>query len=235
MLEGAFDAPPLAATQRRLDALARLGRREAYRLVLGEHRDALALVDIDVGRLNDLARHVQSAIAWVWNGEQASGSGFLVRRDLVVTNRHVIDDPARVVAIVGGARRAVRAVRFPVDAGIDLAVLELAEPVEAVPVRIGYGGLVELCERVIAIGFPLPEGTSFSENLLIDHGIVNRVRSRATRELELGLRLAPGMSGGPVFNGRGVSTFIRFHGGLDRSCHAIAVDALHELLPRPWS
>ena len=237
--DGAFETPPLVATQRRLDALARLGRRDDYRRVLAEQRDALSLVDIDVGRLNDLARHVQPAIAWVWNGEQASGSGFLVRRDLVVTNRHVIDDPARVVAIVGGARRTVRAVRFPIDAGIDLAVLELAEPVEAAPVRIGYGGLVEIGERVIAIGFPLPEGTSFAENLLIDHGIVNRVRSRATRELELGLRLAPGMSGGPVFNDRGevvaVSTFIRFHGGLDRSCHAIAVDALHELLPRPWS
>ena len=61
-----------------------------------------------------------------------------------------------------------------------------------------------------------------------------------TRELELGLRLAPGMSGGPVFNDRGevvaVSTFIRIHGAaLDRSSHAIAVDALHELLPRPWA
>lgn len=231
--------PPPPAIHRRLDSLARLGRRDDYRQSLAAHRERLALVDVDVARLNELARHVQPSIAWVFNGEHASGSGFLVGEGLVVTNRHVVDDGASVRANVGGVERSVKAVRFPLDAEIDLAVLELAEPVAARPLRIGYSGLVEIGERVVAIGFPLPEGSSFSENLSIDHGIVNRVRTRATRELELGVKLAPGMSGGPVFNDRGevvaVSTFIRFHGVHDRSSHAIAVDALHELLPRPWA
>ena len=58
-------------------------------------------------------------------------------------------------------------------------------------------------------------------------------------------QINPGNSGGPLFNDRGevigVSTFVRYQaaGGqqgpiVDRSSHAIAVDALHELLPRPW-
>jgi hypothetical protein len=46
------------------------------------------------------------------------------------------------------------------------------------------------------------------------------------------------MSGGPVFNDRGevvaVSTFVKIS-QLDRTSHAIGVDALHELLPRPWA
>ena len=61
----------------------------------------------------------------------------------------------------------------------------------------------------------------------------------------MGLKISPGMSGGPLFNDRGevigVSTFVRYQaaGGqqgpiVDRSSHAIAVDALHEILPRPW-
>jgi hypothetical protein len=67
------------------------------------------------------------------------------------------------------------------------------------------------------MGFPVPEGESFEENLLLDRGIVNRMRNRPDRrgrEFELGLRISPGMSRGPVFNDRGeviaVSTFVRY-------------------------
>jgi molecular chaperone DnaK len=198
---------------------------------------------------------VRAAIAWVFVSGRGTGSGFLAAPDLVVTNRHVVvegDGPAApggIVAHVAGAPRPVARVRFPPNPDIDLALLELAQPFEGRPVRVGYSGLVEIGERVLVIGFPLPEGESFEENLLLDHGIVNRIRTRPDRhgrELELGVRISPGMSGGPVFNDRGevigVSTFVRYQAGaggpqaafLDKSSHAIAVDALHELLPRPW-
>ena len=237
---------PLAVVQRRLDALARMTNRNAYREVLAEHRARLALRDLELDTLNEFGRHVSPAIAWVLAGGH-SGSGFLVARNLVVTNRHVVSElPASSLAVmVGGTRRTVVRMRFPSNAEIDLAILELTEPLDVQPVRVGYSGLVEIGERVLAIGFPLPEGDSFEENLLLDHGIVNRIRRRPDRgrELELGLRVSPGMSGGPVFNDRGevigVSTFVRYQttGGptiVDRSSHAISVDPLHELLPRPW-
>lgn len=249
---------PIQAVCRRLDTLARLGRRDVYRQVLAEQRGRLALRDLQFGQLNEFGRYVSPAIAWVFVSGRGTGSGFLAAPDLVVTNRHVITDPDRptpaesIVVQVGAAPRSVARVRFPFSAEIDLAVLELTQPLEACPVRVGYTGLVEIGERVLAIGFPLPEGDSFEDNLLLDHGIVNRIRTRPDRhgrELELGLRVSPGMSGGPVFNDRGevvaVTTFVRYQtsgGGpqpaqpafIDKSSHAIALDALHDLLPRPW-
>jgi molecular chaperone DnaK len=232
------EAPPPDAVLRRLDALARSGNRASYLEVLDAHRSDLGLPPLQLDRLNELARQVSPAIAWVFDAGAAAGTGFLVAPNLVVTSRHVVGDPARIAVQVGATQHVVAGVRFPVEADLDLAVLELAEAAVARPLRLGYTGLVEIGERVVAMGFPLPEGSSFDENLLIDHGIVNRIRARAQRrELELGLGLAPGMSGGPVFNDRGeviaISTFVRIAAGA-RSSHAIAVDALHELVPRPW-
>lgn len=244
---------PAAMVQRHLDSLARQGDRERYRAVLAEQKERLALHELHFDRLNEFGRHVRPAIAWVFAGA-GTGSGFLAAPDLVVTNRHVIfddDKPVPVASIkvqVGGANRQVVRTRLPASLGIDLAILQLASPIDSAPVRVGYSGLVEVGERVLAIGFPMPEGDSFEENLLLDHGIVNRIRTRAGhgRELELGLKLSPGMSGGPVFNDRGeviaVSTFVRYQPTrrgqqgpfLERSAHAITVDTLHELLPRPW-
>jgi molecular chaperone DnaK len=245
---------PLDVVHRHLDGLARLGRRKEYREMVADQRERLALGDLHFDRLNEFGRHVLSGIAWVVVRGLGTGSGFLAGPNLVVTNRHVVsegDQPAgldRITVHVGGAPRPVARIRLPPSSEIDLAVLELAEPLDSRPLRVGYTGLVEVGERVLAIGFPLPEGDSFEENLLLDHGIVNRIRTRPDRhgrELELGLKISPGMSGGPLFNDRGevigVSTFVRYQaaGGqqgpiVDRSSHAIAVDALHEILPRPW-
>ncbi len=247
-------AVPLSAVRRKLDGLARLTRRDEYRQAIAEHRETLALRELDFDRLNEFCRHVQPAMAWVFVQGQATGSGFLAGSNLVVTNLHVILDgerptaPERITVHVGGAARAVTGMKFPSRSGVDLVVLQLAEELNVRPMRVGYGSLIEVGERVLAIGFPLPEGSSFEENLLLDHGIVNRIRTRPDsggRELELGLRIFPGMSGGPVFNDRGevvgISTFVRYMSAgdqqrtfVDKSSHAIGVDPLHDLLPQPW-
>ena len=245
---------PLAMMKRHLDALARLGRRAAYRQVLADQGQRLNLRDLQFDRLNEFVRHVVPGIAWLFVRDLGTGSGFLAAPTLVVTNRHVILDgerpttPDRVVVHVGGVPCRVAQIHLPPGREVDLAVLELREPANGPPVRVGYSGLVEVGEQVLVMGFPVPEGESFEENLLLDHGIVNRMRNRPDRrgrEFELGLRISPGMSGGPVFNDQGeviaVSSFVRYlqPGGqqgpiLDKSSHAIAVDALRELLPLPW-
>lgn len=247
---------PLDAVRRRLDCLAQLGRRDAYRQVVGDQRDRLSLRDPHYDRLNEFGRHVRPSIAWVRVRGLGTGSGFLAAPNLVVTNRHVVCDEdgaaarERIVVHLGGGAQTVERIRFPPDPDIDLAILELAPSGKSAPtepVRVGYSGLVEVGERVLAIGFPLPEGESVEENLLLDHGIMNRIRTRTNRrEFELGVKVSSGMSGGPIFNDRGevvaVITFVRYQTTdgprgviLDRSSHAIAVDALHPLLPPPWA
>lgn len=244
---------PLPLVHRHLDTLAHLGQRERYREVFAEAGTRLARRALHVDRLKEFGRQVRAAMAWVHRGTSATGSGFVAAPHLVVTNRHVVCENGTPLSHgdlkvqVGGTSHSVVRMRFPADPEIDLAVLELAEALEAPPVRLGYGQLVEVGERVVAMGFPLPQGDSSEEDLLMDHGIVNRIRAvaRHGRELELGLRLAPGMSGGPIFNDCGevvaVSAFVRHQGAhehkssfFEKTAHAIAVEALHPLLPRPW-
>lgn len=244
---------PLPLLHRHLDTLAHLRQRERYREVFAEAGTRLARRALHVDRLNEFGRQVRAAMAWVHCGTSGTGSGFLAAPHLVVTNRHVVCEDGTPLSHgdlkvqVGGTPYSVVHMRFPADPEIDLAVLELAQACDAPPVRIGYSQLVEVGERVVAMGFPLPKGDSFEENLLMDHGIVNRIRAVAGhgRELELGLRLAPGMSGGPIFNDCGevvaVSAFVRYLAAhadkspfFEKTAHAIAVDALHPLLPKPW-
>ncbi|MDB4963310.1 MAG: hypothetical protein JWP01_3309 [Myxococcales bacterium] len=102
---------PMPAVHRHLDGLARLGRREAYRQVLADQRERLALRDLDVDALDEFGRHVLPAIAWVFSSDLGTGSGFLVAPDLVVTNRHVVTEegPVQVGAIAStSAARSAR-------------------------------------------------------------------------------------------------------------------------------
>lgn len=245
---------PLPLLRRRLDSLARLNRREPYREALARCRDRLGLRDPNYDRLNEFVRHVRPAVAWVKVRDWGSGSGFLIAPNLVATNRHVVFDGDRPVASdritvnVAGATRTVVATKGAANAAFDIALLELRESTDVPVLRVGYTNLTEVGERVLAIGFPVPEGDSFDENLLLDHGIVNRIRTQpeaGSRQLELGLRIFAGMSGGPIFNDCGeviaISTFARYMsaGGpqgavVDKSSHAIAVEALHDLIPHAW-
>jgi molecular chaperone DnaK len=236
---------PEGAALRHLDSLARAGCRREYRDFLAELSARFKVTAPVPDRLNDFAREVKASIVWVKVNDLGSGSGFLVRPDCVVTNRHVVwqDDAAveasRVILEVNGAKRTVKQVRCPDDPEVDLAVLKLGEPVGAWPVRLGYSNLVEVGERVFALGFPLCDGESFDENLLLDGGIVNRIRMPSgRREFEVSYKMAPGMSGGPVFNDRGevvaVSTKFRLRGLVTVEAYAIAVDQLHTLLPVLW-
>lgn len=249
------DTVPLADTMRCLDGLAKTGDRDRYRHLLSVHGLRIGARPWTSDRLNEFVRGVKSATCWVVVEGRGSGSGFLVTARHVVTNRHVVDeqewgslvDPGQVRVSVAGEWRQVRTIRQPKNAvaeRIDLAVLELSSPLDVSPVRVGYSRLVEIGEAVLALGFPTPEGESFDENLRVLHGIVNGMRSRRHGpELELQLRVNPGMSGGPVFNDCGevigVVTMTRFvtlgsSDQKDRTSHAIAIDPLAELLPPPW-
>jgi S1-C subfamily serine protease len=217
---------------------------------LAQHRERLGLICPNFDRLNEFVRHVTPAIGWVKIRQHGTGSGFLIAPNLVATNRHVIFDGQqqvsldRVLVHIAGAHRSVVGARLPANPALDIALLELAEAPNIPELRVGYTSLTEVGERVLAIGFPVPEGESFDENLLVDHGIVNRMRTQpesGERQLELGLRIFSGMSGGPVFNDLGevigISSFVRYMSAtrapgtvVDKSSHAIAVEALYELL-----
>lgn len=126
------------------------------------------------------------------------GTGFLVRADgWVVTNLHVIDGAAEAQVTLSDKRR------FPVlevvnaSAGHDLALLHIAA--QGLPVlRLGKSEAVRAGDAVVAIGHPLGlEDT-------VSNGLVSAVREVGElTALQISAPIAPGSSGGPLFNDQG--------------------------------
>ncbi|MDB4864631.1 trypsin-like peptidase domain-containing protein [Pirellulaceae bacterium] len=133
------------------------------------------------------------------------GSGFVLGNGgMVVTNRHVIDDPKGVVAkVVLDEKVYTIDTIFAWDEDLDLAALKFDFPVG----KDGYANLeLELGspiigEEVLAIGSPAEGGLNS-----ITKGIVSNLFERESGRLEMiqtDAAINPGNSGGPLINMKG--------------------------------
>ncbi len=167
------------------------------------------------------------------DGKAATGTGFFVTPDIVVTNRHVVEQVVEQGLIVinqalGGTRRAqLKAVTGSSDFGsADFALLQVegAQSSFVLPLTTGAAK----GENVLAAGFPsffmetdsnfqaLIQGEATeSPSLVLTQGIVTVFQAGA-EGVELVLHsadISPGNSGGPLVDycGRvvGVNTFLR--------------------------
>lgn len=115
-----------------------------------------------------------------------------------VTNEHVVGDFSKVVAATQDGRRiAARVVKR--DAALDLAVLELSEPIDHV---LAPAGAVEPGVGVFAAGAPLEAGFSLTA------GIVSALERQIDPQqpvlyLQHSAPVNPGSSGGPLLDARG--------------------------------
>lgn len=126
------------------------------------------------------------------------GSGFVVSpRGLVVTNLHVVAGHDQVLVIVDGKKLPVKRV-FNGDVRRDLVVLEI-ETTGLRSLSLGDSDRVRAGESVVAIGNPL--GLEHT----VSNGLVSAVREIAPELtlLQISAPIAPGSSGGPLFNDRG--------------------------------
>jgi molecular chaperone DnaK len=251
-------------SDRYLDVLGRTRDRLSYRRLIVESLSQFGARKIEFDKLNEFCQEILPSIAWIQlrngRGSFAQGSGFLVSDSLVATNRHVIESledssciaPASDIRVyVCGAWRAVIGTEVTQVPELDFALIRLAETIDACPLRIGYADLVQLGEQVVAVGFPLAHGEDFEQNVLIDAGLINRIRvlpSVDVRAFEVGIRANVGMSGGPVFNDIGevigvvsfLSRTVISMNGADampnviQSAHALGADCLREMLPPRW-
>jgi serine protease Do len=126
------------------------------------------------------------------------GTGFLVRSDgWVVTNLHVIADANE--AIVTLANKKSYPVLDVVSASVehDLALLRI-ELTGSPVLKLGNSEAVRAGDSVVAIGHPLGlEDT-------VSNGLVSAVREVGDlTALQISAPIAPGSSGGPLFNDRG--------------------------------
>lgn len=126
-----------------------------------------------------------------------TGSGFVVDpAGLVVTNEHVIQGGESILARLRDGRTFERVTVLAVDVSRDLALLQL--PAQALPAAPLAHADPRVGARALAIGNP--RGL---EHTLTD-GIISALRERGdTRLLQFQTTIAPGSSGGPLFDVRG--------------------------------
>lgn len=136
---------------------------------------------------------------------QGLGSGFVVEADgLVVTNHHVIAD-ARSVQVRLSDGRSFAAQVVGSDPATDLALLRL-EGAEGLPtVVLGGSDTLEVGDWVVAMGNPMGLDHSATVGIISGkgRGSLGLYRDSYIDFLQTDADIAPGSSGGPLFNLRG--------------------------------
>lgn len=136
---------------------------------------------------------------------QGLGSGFIVEADgLVVTNHHVIAE-ARSVQVRLSDGRSFEAKVVGSDPATDLALLRL-EGAEGLPVVVlGKSEALEVGDWVVAMGNPMGLDHSATVGIVSGkgRGSLGLYRDSYIDFLQTDADIAPGSSGGPLFNLRG--------------------------------
>jgi serine protease Do len=129
--------------------------------------------------------------------QEGLGSGFVVESDgVIVTNHHVVGSATALDVALQDGRHFTDVTVLRLDEQNDLALLSI--PAKGLPVVPLATKEVRIGARAIAIGSPL--GLEYT----LTEGIVSALRkTEGTQFLQMQTSIAPGSSGGPLFNDRG--------------------------------
>ena len=145
----------------------------------------------------EIALHSTPAIVSI-RTPHSLGTGFVVDKSgLIATNLHVIAGHERLVVILPDQRQ------FPIlevtshDPNVDLAIVRIGAR-DLPSLSLGDSEAVHAGDPIVAIGHPLGlEDT-------VSNGLISAVRSLdGVTVLQISAPIAPGSSGGPIFNERG--------------------------------
>lgn len=130
----------------------------------------------------------------------ASGTGFYVNNENIVTNRHVVTD-CRNIAIRGAAPPQL-ATLVVIDKDLDLALLKVSSAPQRVPyLRINYDDVAK-DDILFSVGYPLDH--SETGNYLIKEAKVLSVKSRTDQTAFTNIQFSDtvdhGNSGGPLLD-----------------------------------
>ncbi|MET0595543.1 MAG: trypsin-like peptidase domain-containing protein, partial [Polyangiaceae bacterium] len=163
--------------------------------------------------------------------EQSLGTGFIVSPDgLIATNLHVIAGNADITVTLADHREFQVVEIWNGDRQRDLVIMRIqAKKLPVIP--LGNSDEIHPGDAIVAIGHPLGlEDT-------VSNGIVGAVRKldKSLTVLQITAPIAPGSSGGPLFNDHGevigVATAIMLGG--QNINFGVPVSYLKELLKKP--
>ncbi|RYZ04924.1 MAG: trypsin-like serine protease [Myxococcales bacterium] len=156
---------------------------------------------------------------------ESLGSGFVVdAAGLIVTNHHVVEGATSLQVVTQDGSRYEEVTLLREEPKHDLALLSV--PAQGLAVTPLFKGKdVTIGARAIAIGSPLGFEYTLTE------GIVSQLRNiDGTRFLQMQTAIAPGSSGGPLFDDRGavigVNTATGGAAGLSLAVHFSEVQKL---------
>jgi len=164
---------------------------------------------------------------------KGAGSGFILSADgLVVTNHHVVEGAAGLEVRLSTGQR-FRAEVLGSDQATDLALLRLSDASELQTASLGDSAALEVGDWVVAIGNPMGLEHSASVGILSGkgRGSLGLYRDSYLDFLQTDADIAPGSSGGPLFdlqgNVVGINTAV---GGGSRPGFAIPVDTAQRVI-----
>ena len=158
--------------------------------------------------VEDIASQSLPSIVMLKN-DRSTGSGFILGKDTVLTNRHVVSgrDPRFLITSPSGAKSEGEVVY--VDRKLDFAIVRSSGINRSAPLPLCYRSYPFPGQSVVALGSPLGlAGT-------VTTGIVSAVRSPQTSGdlkgvapnyitlIQTDAAISPGNSGGPLLNNRG--------------------------------
>jgi S1-C subfamily serine protease len=160
-------------------------------------------LDLPEPAATSMARRVQQVTVRIRSlgcDQLGLGSGFVLPGGVVVTNRHVLDQPLQ-VTINTWDGRSLDAEVTGVAVDSDLAVLQLATDVDLPeaelrtdPVRVG--------EQVFAVGYPAGGPATVSEGRIL--GLVDgTLLGEPADVIRVDAEIRQGNSGGPLFDAEG--------------------------------
>ncbi|MCH7951430.1 trypsin-like peptidase domain-containing protein [Patescibacteria group bacterium] len=172
--------------------------------------------------------------------EQDIGSGFILSADgLVVTNRHVVDDPNVKYKVITKDDREFEVKKIYRDPANDLAILQI-DPNGLEPLELGDSEALRVGQFVIAIGTALGE---------FRHTVTTGVISGLGRGIQAGdpfrgvveqldnviqtdAAINPGNSGGPLLNSAGqvIGVNVAVAGGAENVGFALPINVVKESL-----
>ena len=173
------------------------------------------------------------------NLERNIGSGFVIDKDLVVTNKHVVSDPEASYSILTNDGEEYAIVDISRDPLNDLAILRIEEA-SLQAIVLGDSSTLKLGQTVIAIGTPLGEFTN-----TVTTGIVSGLGrgitagspfegyvERLDNVIQTDAAINPGNSGGPLLNSVGevIGINTAVSAGSQNIGFAIPVNVVKDLL-----
>jgi Trypsin-like peptidase domain/Ankyrin repeats (many copies) len=170
-------------------------------LTVGSHTLAQAVrsqrpqPDIPPASARQIARQVLPSIVLITLEGGCYGSGFFVTKDLIATNKHVLDCGGRGTVSVAGSRRTFSINASWSDPQHDLALVRVTGA-NTQSLTLSARGWPAVGDDIYVAGNPEGLEDTFSR------GIVSGLR-RSDGLIQFDAPISPGSSGGPVVDGRG--------------------------------